>query len=103
MEYQQKYEAVARKIPDNPGIYRHSINQTYYGIKKLGGKRKEHSLDTTDRQIAERRLRQWIRDLDKADAEAEKMTLGQLIEKFAKTRRGKAEKTRKSGEWSASW
>jgi len=38
------------KIPNVPGLYRHTINGTYYGIKKISGKRKEHSLDTTDRK-----------------------------------------------------
>jgi hypothetical protein len=30
-------------------MFRHKTNGTYYGIKKHGGKRKEHSLDTTER------------------------------------------------------
>ena len=72
------------KIPNYPGLYRHTVNQTYYGIKKIAGKRKEHSLDTADRKIAERRLKEWIETLDKIDAEAEKTTLDQLIEKFSK-------------------
>jgi hypothetical protein len=54
---------------------------------------------TTDRQIAERKLKKWISNLDKVDAEAEKMTLAQLIEKFEKTRRGKAEKTQQTEQW----
>ena len=47
------------KIPNYPCLFRHH-NGTYYGIKKIAGKRKEHSLDTTDRKIAERRLKDWI-------------------------------------------
>src|SRR5437868_8081573 len=43
-----------------PCLYRHSLNSTYYGIKKIGGKRKEHSLGTDDRKIAERRLKDWL-------------------------------------------
>src|SRR5437016_3921040 len=31
------------KIPNYPGLYRHKINRSYYGIKKYKGKRKEHS------------------------------------------------------------
>ncbi len=76
------------KIQNVPCLYRHSVNGSYYGIKKLAGKRKEHSLDTTDRKIAERKLRAWISDLAKIDAEAEKTTLAQLLEKFTIVRSG---------------
>src|ERR1041385_3771195 len=84
------------KIDNYPGLYRHRINKTYYGIKKVAGKRKEKSLDTTDRKLAERKLRDWIADLDKIDTEVEKTSLGELIDKFQKTRQGKAQKTRKT-------
>jgi integrase len=82
------------KIPNYPCLYRHTVNNTYYAIKKHGGKRKEHSLQTDDRKIAERKLKAWISDLDKIDTEAEKTTLAQLVEKFAETRKGKSESTK---------
>jgi hypothetical protein len=81
------------KIPNYPGLYRHSVNGTYYGIKKLGGKRKERSLQTDDRKIAERKLKAWIADLDKIDSEAEKTTLAQLLDKFILIRKGASEGT----------
>ena len=81
------------KIPNYPCLYRHSVNQTYYGIKKTGGKRKEHSLETVDRKIAERKLKAWVSDLDKIDTEVEKTTLAQLLDKFVITRQGKSEST----------
>jgi integrase len=87
------------KIPNFPGLYRHSINRTYYAIKKVGGKRKEHSLDTTDRKVAERRFKDWVASLDKIDTEAEKTTLGQLLEKFERTRQGMAAKTKRTERW----
>jgi hypothetical protein len=59
------------KVAQVPGLYRHSLSQRYYGIKKVSGKRKEHSLNTTDRKLAERRLKKWIADLGKTDAEME--------------------------------
>jgi integrase len=83
-----------QKLPNCPCLYRHTINNTYYGIKKHGGKRKEHSLQTDDRQIAERKLKAWINDLDKIDTEAEKTTLMQLLDKFTETRNGKSESTK---------
>jgi len=82
------------KIPNFPCLYRHSVNNTYYAIKKWDGKRKEHSLNTTDRKIAERKLKKWIADLDKIDFEAEKTTLAQLLEKFTTTRSGMSKSTR---------
>jgi hypothetical protein len=87
------------KIPNFPGLYCHALNDNYYAIKKVAGKRKEHSLETTDRKIAERKLKDWIASLDKIDAETEKTTLAQLIEKFEKTRQGRADKTKKTDRW----
>ena len=58
--------------------------------KKINGKRKEHSLDTTDRKIADRRLKEWIANLEEIDSEAEKMTLAALLEKFTDANQGKA-------------
>jgi hypothetical protein len=40
------------KIPNFPGLYRHSVNDIYYGCKKVAGKWKDHFLDTTDRKRA---------------------------------------------------
>ncbi len=84
------------KIPNVPSLYRHSVNGTYYGIKKIAGKRKEHSLDTTDRKIAERKLRAWITGLGKIDTEAEKTTLAQLLEKFTTVRGGMSPSTKRT-------
>lgn len=82
------------KVPNVQCLYRHSVNGTYYAIKKWAGKRREHSLDTTDRKIAERRLRAWIDTLGKIDSEAEKTTLAQLLDKFTETRGGMSESTK---------
>ena len=87
------------KIPNFPGQYRHTVNGVYYAIKKIGGKRKEHSLDTADRKIAERRFKDWVANLDKIGEEAEKTTLAQLLEKFERTRQGKADITQKTNLW----
>ena len=48
------------KIPQHQCLYRHTLSGRYYAIKKLFGKRREASLLTTDRKIAERRLNEWI-------------------------------------------
>ena len=57
------------KVADFPGLYRHARSGRYYACKKLGGIRRERSLGTCDRKIAERRLKDWIGSLDKVDAE----------------------------------
>lgn len=82
------------KIPNYPCLYRHSVSGNYYGIKKFSGKRKEHSLDTDDRKVAERKLKEWLKDLDKTDAKANKTELSELLEKLDALHRGKSEKTK---------
>ncbi len=72
-------EATYIKIANFPGLYRHTRSGRYYGAKKLRGKRRECSLRTTDRKIAERRLRDWMRNLTAVDHGLERMTLRELI------------------------
>ena len=91
---QQSTRQLLEKIPNFPCLYRHTLNANYYGIKKVSGKRKEHSLQTTDRKIAERKLAEWIKNLDKIDSTAEKTTLKQLLAKFVASRQGKSDSTK---------
>ncbi len=56
------------KVANFPGLYRHSRSGRYYACKKLNGIRREKSLETCDRKIAERRLKEWIGNLDMVDA-----------------------------------
>jgi integrase len=86
------------KIPNCNCLYRHD-NGTYYAIKKHGGKQRTHSLDTTDREVANRRLKDWIASLDRVDVETEKTTLKELLEKFVNVRAGCSESTRDTEEW----
>ena len=75
------------KVANYPGLYRHARSGRYYACKKQGGIRRERSLGTCDRKIAERRMKEWLGNLDKVDAEVEKTTLGQLIKRFVKCHR----------------
>lgn len=79
------------KVANMPGLYRHARSGRYYACKKLNGIRRERSLGTCDRKIAERRLKEWTGNLDKVDAEVEKTTIGQLIERFVMITGGMAE------------
>ena len=51
-------------------------------------------METTDRKLAERKLKAWIEALDRVDSEAEKTTLSQLLEKFTASRQGLSKSTR---------
>lgn len=79
------------KVPGVVGLYRHAVSDRYYGVKKIKGKRRERSLETTDRKIAERRLKEWIASLEKVDGEMEKTTLGQLRASFVAVNKGKSD------------
>jgi hypothetical protein len=81
---------------DHQRLYRHEKNKVYYGITKRGGKRKEHSLDTTDRKLAERRLKDWLDELENLDSKAGRMVLSDLLTKYELQLAGKAEKTRRT-------
>jgi hypothetical protein len=84
-------EPLYLKVPGVVGLYRHAVSGRYCGVKKIKGKRRERSLETTDRKIAERRLREWITSFEKVDTEMEKTTLGQLCASFIAVNRGKSE------------
>lgn len=63
-------------------LYRDTKSGRYWGRKKVKGRHKERSLNTTDRKIAERRLKEWMSNLEKVDTEVEKTTLKQLVTRF---------------------
>jgi len=79
-------------------LYRYS-NGVYYARLKRGGKESRRSLKTTDRALAQRRLRE-LRDQERElDPSRRAMTLRQLCERWFETKQnGKpktlAEKTR---------
>lgn len=82
-----------------PNLYRHSVNQTYYGIKKVNGISKPKALGpegnpTKDRKTADRFLREWLDDLANSDTASGDLTLEGLLERFQAVRAGKEEKTR---------
>lgn len=81
------------KIPGVVGLYRHTASGRYYAVKKVQGKRRERSLETTDRKIAERRMKDWIASLEKVDTEVEKTTLRQLRQKLIAISEGKSDST----------
>ncbi len=70
------------KIPNSPGLYRHAESGRYNAVKKINGTRHERSLRTTDRQIAERRQRDWGGGIANHCREVERTNFEQLMTSF---------------------
>ena len=81
------------KVPHVTGLYRHAINGGYHGAKKIAGKRRQVSLKTTDRKIAERKLRDWVAGLAFVDREVGRATLRDLLRKSVQINQGKSAST----------
>lgn len=85
---------VYAKVPNVIGLYRHLPSGRYYGSKKVRGKRKKCSLKTTDRKIAERRLKAWVANLSLVNAGLEKTNFRQLLAQSELINQGKSKSTR---------
>jgi integrase len=66
-------------------LYRYSSNGVYYARIKAGGKEIRQSLRTTDRQKANRELRQLKDEQRQIDRSQGKLTLGELCDRYLKT------------------
>jgi integrase len=78
-----------RKIPNCPGLYRHSGNHKYYMIRKVQGRIVVACLDTTDQATAKRILEGRTQKLQLRQGETP--TLQKLCARFLET---KAERTK---------
>lgn len=74
-------------------LYRDRVTSTYYGMKKVSGRRKLHSLETTDRVTAAGKLARWLGELADADASASDLKLAALVNKYKAVRAGQAVST----------
>jgi integrase len=77
-----------------PNLFRHRENQSYWGVKKMNGRRTVHALETTDRKTADGKLAEWLGDLKKVDPGNRDMTLAKLLEKYEVARTEIAASTR---------
>ena len=77
-----------------PNLFRHRENQSYWGVKKMNGRRTVHALETTDRKTADGKLAEWLGDLKKVDPGNRDMTLAKLLEKYETARTEIAASTR---------
>jgi len=77
-----------------PNLFRHRENQSYWGVRKIEGRRFVHALETTDRKTADGKLAEWLGDLKKVDPGNRDMTLAVLLEKYEAARTDIADSTR---------
>ncbi len=66
-------------------LYRYSSNGVYYGRIRVDGKEIKRSLETTDRQIANRELRQFKEKQRQIDRSKGKVTLAELCDRCLAT------------------
>src|SRR5437667_11596985 len=68
-------------------LYRYSGNGVYYGRIKRGGKETKRSLRTTDRALAQRRLRDFRDDQQQVEPSRGNLTLAQLCDHWLATKK----------------
>lgn len=84
------------KIQNRQYLYQHSGSGIYYFKKKVRGKpndKTQESLKTTDRNLAERRLRNRLRELEEVDTEVEHTSLEAILNIYEASFAGKSRKT----------
>jgi integrase len=82
-----KYQRVADRL------YRYSVSKKYYAVFKFHGKTKWIPLNTTDRELAARRLKEEVEKFKKTDATASLMTLESLLNLYEQSIQGLAKHT----------
>jgi integrase len=91
MERQTIQQGTFQKVGEC--LYRYSTNGVYYGRIKRAGKETKRSLRTTDRALAQRRLRDFRDDQQQVDPSRGNRTLAQLCERWLATRQNAKPKT----------
>jgi integrase len=81
-----------------PNLRRDPVTGVYYGFKKIGRRRFRPSLGTTDRAVADGRLKAWLRDLDAADPTAQQIKFEAILQNFLESRAAKAKHTRENDD-----
>src|SRR5260370_6664417 len=74
-------------------LYRYSRNGKYYARIKRGGKESKRSLRTTDRALAQRRLRAFRDEQQQLDPSRGNLTLAQLCDRWLATKKNAKPKT----------
>ena len=66
-------------------LYRYSSNGVYYGRIRVDGKEIKRSLETSDRELAKRKLAHFKEEQRQIDRSQGKITLGELCNRYLKT------------------
>ncbi len=74
-----------RKVGQN--LFRYSANGVYYAISKIAGKKIWKSLESTDRELTQRRLKEELGKNGLVDPAQSAMTLAELIASSRNRRR----------------
>jgi integrase len=74
-------------------LYRYSTTKKYYAVFKSNGKTRWVALNTTDRELAGRRVKEEIEKRNKTDARATAMTLSELLALYVESNQGFAANT----------
>jgi integrase len=74
-------------------LYRYSATRKYYAVFKCNGKTKWVALNSTDRELAGRRLKDEIAKQKRTDPKTSTMTLGALLNLYEESMQGLAEHT----------
>ena len=99
-------EGKFRKVGQD--LYRYSANKNYYAVFRIGGKQIWRSLETADRELAERKLKAELEKRGRVDPRSGKMTVEELLKLYEKSLEGLAphtQATRKSilKKFKATW
>ncbi len=69
-------------------LYRYSTTKKYYAVFKFGGKTKWIPLNTTDRELAGRKLKEELARYKMTDPEASTMSLEALLDLYGQSIQG---------------
>ena len=84
------------KIPNVPSLYQHSVNGTYYGIKKLAGKRKEHRWTRRTGKLPKGNCGSGFQTCQRLTRRQEKRRSHSIWEKFTSIRSGMSPSTNRT-------
>ncbi len=93
---QQPHYKLGRHVRVADHLYRYSTTKKYYAVFKCNGKTKWVPLNTTDRELAGRKLKEEIAKYKKTDPKAGTMTLEALLTLYEQSIQGLAEHTQET-------
>jgi len=91
MEPQKPQHGAFQKVGEC--LYRYASNGVYYARIKRGGKETKRSLETTDRALAQRKLRDLRNEEQRVDPSRSRLTLTQLCDGWLATKKNAKPKT----------